>query len=139
MAQHQRAPFLAALPPVPPLPGLRPPQQWGLLTLLPAPPPPAPQNLYRLEGDGFASIPLLVDHLLRSQQPLTKKSGIVLNRAVPKVSPCHQRQSTKGSPGSCLQTRCQVIPHSPGGQLPSRLGISRPLPFHGGHTQLTFP
>nr|XP_060473585.1 tyrosine-protein kinase Fes/Fps [Panthera onca] len=41
-------------------------------------------NLYRLEGDGFASIPLLVDHLLRSQQPLTKKSGIVLNRAVPK-------------------------------------------------------
>nr|P00542.1 RecName: Full=Tyrosine-protein kinase transforming protein Fes [Gardner-Arnstein feline sarcoma virus] len=41
-------------------------------------------NLYRPEGDGFASIPLLVDHLLRSQQPLTKKSGIVLNRAVPK-------------------------------------------------------
>ncbi|KAF4017826.1 hypothetical protein G4228_009515 [Cervus hanglu yarkandensis] len=41
-------------------------------------------NLYRLEGDGFPSIPLLVDHLLRSQQPLTKKSGIVLNRAVPK-------------------------------------------------------
>uniref|UniRef100_A0A673TXE9 Tyrosine-protein kinase n=1 Tax=Suricata suricatta TaxID=37032 RepID=A0A673TXE9_SURSU len=41
-------------------------------------------NLYRLEGDGFASIPLLIDHLLRSQQPLTKKSGIILNRAVPK-------------------------------------------------------
>uniref|UniRef100_A0A452S324 Tyrosine-protein kinase n=1 Tax=Ursus americanus TaxID=9643 RepID=A0A452S324_URSAM len=41
-------------------------------------------NLYRLEGDGFPSIPLLIDHLLRSQQPLTKKSGIVLNRAVPK-------------------------------------------------------
>ncbi|XP_012391670.1 tyrosine-protein kinase Fes/Fps isoform X3 [Orcinus orca] len=41
-------------------------------------------NLYRLEGDGFPSIPLLVDHLLRSQQPLTKKSGIILNRAVPK-------------------------------------------------------
>lgn len=66
------------------LPGLRPPQQWRLLT----PGPPAPQNLYRLEGDGFPSIPLLIDHLLRSQQPLTKKSGIVLNRAVPKVSPC---------------------------------------------------
>uniref|UniRef100_A0A452TUW1 Tyrosine-protein kinase n=1 Tax=Ursus maritimus TaxID=29073 RepID=A0A452TUW1_URSMA len=44
-------------------------------------------NLYRLEGDGFPSIPLLIDHLLRSQQPLTKHSfflGIVLNRAVPK-------------------------------------------------------
>lgn len=41
-------------------------------------------NLYRLEGDGFPSIPLLIDHLLRSQQPLTKKSGVVLRRAVPK-------------------------------------------------------
>ncbi|XP_010592110.1 tyrosine-protein kinase Fes/Fps isoform X3 [Loxodonta africana] len=41
-------------------------------------------NLYRLEGDGFPSIPLLIDHLLHSQQPLTKKSGVVLNRAVPK-------------------------------------------------------
>ncbi|XP_057579348.1 tyrosine-protein kinase Fes/Fps isoform X1 [Hippopotamus amphibius kiboko] len=41
-------------------------------------------NMYRLEGDGFPSIPLLIDHLLRSQQPLTKKSGVILNRAVPK-------------------------------------------------------
>lgn len=41
-------------------------------------------NLYRLEGDGFPSIPLLVDHLLRSQEPLTKKSGVLLHRAVPK-------------------------------------------------------
>ncbi|KAG8516342.1 Tyrosine-protein kinase Fes/Fps, partial [Galemys pyrenaicus] len=41
-------------------------------------------GLYRLEGDGFPSIPLLVDHLLRTQQPLTKKSGAVLSRAVPK-------------------------------------------------------
>nr|KAF6283481.1 FES proto-oncogene, tyrosine kinase [Pipistrellus kuhlii] len=41
-------------------------------------------NMYRLEGDGFPSIPLLIDHLLRSQQPLTKKSGVVLSRAVPK-------------------------------------------------------
>ncbi|XP_076980373.1 tyrosine-protein kinase Fes/Fps isoform X2 [Tamandua tetradactyla] len=41
-------------------------------------------NLYRLEGDGFPTVPLLIDHLLRSQQPLTKKSGIVLSRAVPK-------------------------------------------------------
>uniref|UniRef100_A0A8C5XEJ4 Tyrosine-protein kinase n=1 Tax=Microcebus murinus TaxID=30608 RepID=A0A8C5XEJ4_MICMU len=41
-------------------------------------------NLFRLEGDGFPSIPLLIDHLLCSQQPLTKKSGVVLHRAVPK-------------------------------------------------------
>lgn len=41
-------------------------------------------NLYRLEGDGFPSIPLLITHLLSSQQPLTKKSGVVLFRAVPK-------------------------------------------------------
>lgn len=61
---------------------------------------PAPQNLYRLEGDGFPSIPLLIDHLLRSQQPLTKKSGIVLNRAVPKVS--------------CAQPRARAKPRSVG-------------------------
>ncbi|XP_048224793.1 tyrosine-protein kinase Fes/Fps [Perognathus longimembris pacificus] len=41
-------------------------------------------NLYRLEGDGFPSIPLLIDHLLCTQQPLTKKSGVVLFRPVPK-------------------------------------------------------
>ncbi|ELW62825.1 Tyrosine-protein kinase Fes/Fps [Tupaia chinensis] len=41
-------------------------------------------NLYRLEGDGFPSIPLLIDHLLCSQQPLTKQSGVVLRRAVHK-------------------------------------------------------
>lgn len=46
---------------------------------------PSLQNLYRLEGDGFPTIPLLVDHLLHSQQPITRKSGIVLARAVPKV------------------------------------------------------
>uniref|UniRef100_A0A2K5F1D2 Tyrosine-protein kinase n=1 Tax=Aotus nancymaae TaxID=37293 RepID=A0A2K5F1D2_AOTNA len=41
-------------------------------------------NLYRLEGEGFPSIPLLIDHLLSTQQPLTKKSGVVLHRPVPK-------------------------------------------------------
>ncbi|XP_011803659.1 PREDICTED: tyrosine-protein kinase Fes/Fps isoform X4 [Colobus angolensis palliatus] len=41
-------------------------------------------NLYRLEGEGFPSIPLLIDHLLSTQQPLTKKSGVLLHRAVPK-------------------------------------------------------
>ncbi|KAM6303748.1 LOW QUALITY PROTEIN: tyrosine-protein kinase Fes/Fps [Podargus strigoides] len=44
----------------------------------------SPQNMYRLEGEGFPTIPLLVEHLLQSQQPITRKSGIVLARAVPK-------------------------------------------------------
>ncbi|NXQ85953.1 FES kinase, partial [Nyctibius grandis] len=44
----------------------------------------AADNMYRLEGDGFPTIPLLVEHLLQSQQPITRKSGIVLARAVPK-------------------------------------------------------
>lgn len=79
-ASHLAAPSPCC--PSPPLPGLRAPQQCRLLT----PGAPAPQNLYRLEGDGFPSIPLLIDHLQRSRQPLTKKSGVVLNRAVPKVS-----------------------------------------------------
>ncbi|KAM6119638.1 LOW QUALITY PROTEIN: tyrosine-protein kinase Fes/Fps [Pterocles gutturalis] len=44
----------------------------------------AADNMYRLEGDGFPTIPLLIEHLLQSQQPITRKSGIVLARAVPK-------------------------------------------------------
>lgn len=47
---------------------------------------PSPQNMYRLEGDGFPTIPLLIDHLLQSQQPVTRKSGIILARAIPKVT-----------------------------------------------------
>lgn len=43
------------------------------------------QNMYRLEGEGFPTIPLLIEHLLQSQQPITRKSGIILARAVPKV------------------------------------------------------
>lgn len=42
--------------------------------------------MYRLEGDGFPTIPLLIDHLLQSQQPVTRKSGIILARAIPKVT-----------------------------------------------------
>uniref|UniRef100_A0A8B9PH50 Tyrosine-protein kinase n=1 Tax=Apteryx owenii TaxID=8824 RepID=A0A8B9PH50_APTOW len=42
----------------------------------------AGDNMYRLEGDGFPTIPLLIDHCLQSQQPITRKSGIVLARAV---------------------------------------------------------
>ncbi|NXG57978.1 FES kinase, partial [Hemiprocne comata] len=44
----------------------------------------AADSMYRLEGEGFPTIPLLVEHLLQSQQPITRKSGIVLARAVPK-------------------------------------------------------
>ena len=41
--------------------------------------------MYRLEGEGFPTIPLLIEHLLQSKQPITRKSGIILARAVPKV------------------------------------------------------
>ncbi|NXI75373.1 FES kinase, partial [Rhipidura dahli] len=41
-------------------------------------------NMFRLEGDSFPTIPLLIQDLLQSQQPITRKSGIVLARAVPK-------------------------------------------------------
>ncbi|XP_042660320.1 tyrosine-protein kinase Fes/Fps isoform X1 [Tyto alba] len=44
----------------------------------------AADNMYRLEGESFPTIPLLVEHLLQSQQPITRKSGIILARAVPK-------------------------------------------------------
>ncbi|NXH43816.1 FES kinase, partial [Dicaeum eximium] len=44
----------------------------------------AVSNMFRLEGDSFPTIPLLIQHFLQSQQPITRKSGIVLARAVPK-------------------------------------------------------
>ncbi|XP_056356161.1 tyrosine-protein kinase Fes/Fps isoform X4 [Oenanthe melanoleuca] len=44
----------------------------------------AVNDMFRLEGDCFPTIPLLIQHLLQSQQPITRKSGIVLARAVPK-------------------------------------------------------
>ncbi|XP_069654880.1 tyrosine-protein kinase Fes/Fps isoform X2 [Haliaeetus albicilla] len=44
----------------------------------------AADNMYRLEGEGFPTIPLLIEHLLQSKQPITRKSGIILARAVPK-------------------------------------------------------
>ncbi|NWY04919.1 FES kinase, partial [Nothoprocta ornata] len=42
----------------------------------------AADNMYRLEGDGFPTIPLLIEHCLQSQQPITRKSGIILAKAV---------------------------------------------------------
>lgn len=53
--------------------------------------------MFRLEGDSFPTIPLLIQHLLQSQQPITRKSGIVLARAVPKVRQAVGR--TTGPPG----------------------------------------
>ncbi|KAI1235312.1 Tyrosine-protein kinase transforming protein Fps [Lamprotornis superbus] len=44
----------------------------------------AVNDMFRLEGDSFPTIPLLIQHLLQSQQPITRKTGIVLARAVPK-------------------------------------------------------
>ncbi|NXA05057.1 FES kinase, partial [Sapayoa aenigma] len=44
----------------------------------------AADNMFRLEGDSFPTIPLLIQHLLQNQLPITRKSGIILSRAVPK-------------------------------------------------------
>ncbi|KAH1184316.1 hypothetical protein KIL84_014932 [Mauremys mutica] len=41
-------------------------------------------DMYRLEGEGFRTIPLLIDHFLQSRQPITKKSGVVLAKPIPK-------------------------------------------------------
>ncbi|XP_047197025.1 tyrosine-protein kinase Fes/Fps isoform X2 [Hippoglossus stenolepis] len=39
-------------------------------------------NLYRLDGQGFHSIPLLIHHLLTSQQHVTKRADIVLRKPI---------------------------------------------------------
>uniref|UniRef100_A0A665T354 Tyrosine-protein kinase n=1 Tax=Echeneis naucrates TaxID=173247 RepID=A0A665T354_ECHNA len=39
-------------------------------------------NLYRLDGQGFHSIPLLIHHLMSSQQPITRKADVVLKKPV---------------------------------------------------------
>ncbi|XP_070712303.1 tyrosine-protein kinase Fes/Fps isoform X2 [Pempheris klunzingeri] len=41
-------------------------------------------NLYRLDGEGFHSVPQLIHHLLSTRQHITKRSDIVLNKPVPK-------------------------------------------------------
>uniref|UniRef100_A0A672HND8 Tyrosine-protein kinase n=1 Tax=Salarias fasciatus TaxID=181472 RepID=A0A672HND8_SALFA len=40
------------------------------------------QNLYRLDGEGFHSIPKLIHHLLSTQQHITRRSDIVLRKPV---------------------------------------------------------
>ncbi|KAM6950252.1 tyrosine-protein kinase Fes/Fps isoform 2-T2 [Lycodopsis pacificus] len=39
-------------------------------------------NLYRLDGESFHSIPLLISHLLSSRQQITKRSDIMLKKPV---------------------------------------------------------
>uniref|UniRef100_A0AAY5KFP8 Tyrosine-protein kinase n=1 Tax=Esox lucius TaxID=8010 RepID=A0AAY5KFP8_ESOLU len=39
-------------------------------------------NAYRLDGEGFQTIPMLMQHLVSSHQPATKRSDIVLKRPV---------------------------------------------------------
>nr|XP_033776357.1 tyrosine-protein kinase Fes/Fps [Geotrypetes seraphini] len=41
-------------------------------------------NMYRLEGELFPTVPLLIDHFLKTKQVVTKKSGIVLLKPIPK-------------------------------------------------------
>ena len=74
--------------------------------------------MYWLEGDSFPTIPLLIEHLLQSQQPITRKSGIILARAVPKVtmgsgegdkSPAHG--AALPGPFSCLQLSWEPQAH----------------------------
>ncbi|KAM4631310.1 tyrosine-protein kinase Fes/Fps isoform 1-T1 [Polymixia lowei] len=39
-------------------------------------------NLYRLDGEGFHSVPKLIHHLVSSHQHVTKKTDIVLNKPI---------------------------------------------------------
>ncbi|XP_063781931.1 tyrosine-protein kinase Fes/Fps isoform X2 [Pseudophryne corroboree] len=41
-------------------------------------------NLYRLEGEAYPTIPMLIDHFMKTKQVVTKKSGVVLNKAIVK-------------------------------------------------------
>ncbi|XP_061451018.1 tyrosine-protein kinase Fes/Fps isoform X2 [Rhineura floridana] len=41
-------------------------------------------NMYRLEGEAFPTIPLLIDHFLKTKQPITKKSGVILAKPIAK-------------------------------------------------------
>uniref|UniRef100_A0AAX7SRP2 non-specific protein-tyrosine kinase n=1 Tax=Astatotilapia calliptera TaxID=8154 RepID=A0AAX7SRP2_ASTCA len=40
------------------------------------------ENMYRLDGEGFPSIPHLIHHLLNSRQHITKRCEVVLKKAV---------------------------------------------------------
>ncbi|KAG1959515.1 tyrosine-protein kinase Fes/Fps isoform X2 [Pimephales promelas] len=40
------------------------------------------EGVYRLDGEGFASVPLLMNHLLSSHQSVTKRTDILLKRPI---------------------------------------------------------
>lgn len=42
--------------------------------------------MYRLDGEGFHTVPMLMNHLVSSHQHVTKRSDIVLKRPVLKVT-----------------------------------------------------
>ncbi|XP_060740507.1 tyrosine-protein kinase Fes/Fps isoform X1 [Tachysurus vachellii] len=42
------------------------------------------EGMYRLDGEGFHSIPLLMDYLLNSNKNVTRRTDIVLKRPIPK-------------------------------------------------------
>lgn len=43
------------------------------------------QGCYRLEHDLYSSVPQLVEHLVSSRQPVTRKSGVVLHTVAPRL------------------------------------------------------
>uniref|UniRef100_A0A3B4GF69 Tyrosine-protein kinase n=1 Tax=Pundamilia nyererei TaxID=303518 RepID=A0A3B4GF69_9CICH len=66
------------------------------------------ENMYRLDGEGFPSIPHLIHHLLNSRQHITKRCEVVLKKAVVKVN---RHQTSKLTAGytrthlSCVLSR----------------------------------
>ncbi|XP_077174308.1 tyrosine-protein kinase Fes/Fps isoform X2 [Paroedura picta] len=42
----------------------------------------AAENQYRLEGEAFPTIPLLIDHFRKTKQPVTKRSGVLLAKPI---------------------------------------------------------
>uniref|UniRef100_A0AAR2IZN4 non-specific protein-tyrosine kinase n=1 Tax=Pygocentrus nattereri TaxID=42514 RepID=A0AAR2IZN4_PYGNA len=45
------------------------------------------EGMYRLDGEGFPTVPLLMNHLLNSHKNVTKRTDIVLKRPILKVAP----------------------------------------------------
>lgn len=48
--------------------------------------------MYRLDGEGFHSIPLLMNYLLNSNKNVTRRTDIVLKRPIPRVTLNSQQQ-----------------------------------------------
>ncbi|KAM3625061.1 uncharacterized protein V6R79_006407 [Siganus canaliculatus] len=41
-------------------------------------------NLYRLDGESFQDVPMLINHMLWTRQPVTKRSDAILKKPIPK-------------------------------------------------------